>query len=129
MKHFLSAVAVMAVSATAAFAADPAEGVWKSEPGETGGYIHVQIAGCGDNRLCGVIRKVVGNDNQTIVGKNIINNMGIDGGDKYSGGTIWAPDTDKTYKSRMTLSGNTLVVKGCVAGGLICRGQNWTRVN
>ena len=26
------------------------------------------------------------------------------------------------------LSGDALEVKGCVAGGLICRGQTWTRI-
>ncbi|MFC3118541.1 hypothetical protein ACFOHS_11125 [Jhaorihella thermophila] len=28
----------------------------------------------------------------------------------------------------MRLNGGTLTVKGCVMGGLICRGQDWTRV-
>jgi uncharacterized protein (DUF2147 family) len=63
------------------------------------------------------------------LGKPIIRDMAAAGSGAYDGGTIWAPDTDKTYRSRMALSGNTLEVKGCVAGGLICRGQNWTRVN
>ena len=49
------------------------------------------------------------------------------GGGSYSGGKIWAPDTDKTYRSKMTLSGNALKVSGCV--GPICRGQTWTRLN
>ena len=54
--------------------------------------------------------------------------MSADGDGYYSGGKIWAPDADKTYSSKMSLSGSTLVVKGCVAGGLICRGQDWTRL-
>jgi len=45
---------------------------------------------------------------------------------KYSSGKIWAPDVDKTYRSKMALNGNTLKVSGCV--GPICRSQNWTRV-
>ncbi|MEO0924159.1 MAG: DUF2147 domain-containing protein, partial [Pseudomonadota bacterium] len=37
-----------------------------------------------------------------------------------------APDRDKVYKSKMSLSGNALKVSGCVA--VICRSQNWVRV-
>ena len=43
---------------------EPALGVWKSEPGETGGYIHVEIMPC-ENNLCGIITEVVGNDNRS----------------------------------------------------------------
>ena len=132
MRHtILSAVAVLAMAGAAA--ADPAEGVWKTEPGETGGYLQVSIAACGA-KLCGTIRKAIDKDGNEVgdyehTGKPIIKSMGADGGGSYSGGTIWAPDTGKTYRSKMSLSGNNLTVKGCVAGGLICRGQTWRRVN
>jgi len=51
-----------------------------------------------------------------------------DGANEWGDGTIWAPDDDKTYDSSMELSGNTLEVSGCVLGGIICRGQDWTRL-
>jgi uncharacterized protein (DUF2147 family) len=45
----------------------------------------------------------------------------------YDDGKVWSPDRDKTYSSDMTLSGNSLAVRGCVLG--ICRdGGTWTRV-
>ena len=44
----------------------------------------------------------------------------------WSDGTIWAPDDDKTYRSNMELQGDVLQVEGCVL--IICRGQDWTRV-
>jgi uncharacterized protein (DUF2147 family) len=126
MRKVTAIFAALALSATGALAADPAIGMWKSEPGETGGYIHVAITSCGDT-LCGEIKDVVGNDNRTIIGRDIILDMQIKGNGKYAGGTIWAPDTDKTYSSKMTLKGDALVVKGCVAV-FLCRGQNWTRL-
>lgn len=126
MKHWIAAAA-LAVLGTAA-SADDVLGTWKSAPGETGGFIHVNMTQCG-SKICGTIAKVVGNDNQSIVGRQIIANMSPNGGGAYSGGTIWAPDQDKTYKSKMTLSGNSLEVKGCVLGGAVCRGQTWTRIN
>ncbi len=126
MKHLIAA-ATLAVLGSAA-SADDVLGTWKSEPGETGGYIHVTMAACG-SKICGTISKVVNNDNTSIVGRQIIANMSPNGGGKYSGGTIWAPDTDKTYKSKMSLAGNALKVEGCVLGGVVCRGQNWSRIN
>lgn len=127
MKKTVLTVALTMIAGAAS--ADPALGRWQSEPGETGGYILVDISMCGA-RLCGKIVDVKGNDNTSIIGSDIIKNMGKSGDGTYAGGTIWAPDTDKTYKSKMELTNaNTLKVSGCVAGGLICRGQTWSRVN
>lgn len=125
MKAILAGLVISASMAAAAYA-EPATGLWKTEVGETGGFLHVKIAPCGAN-ICGTIDKVVNNDNDTIVGRKIIWDMGADGSGKYSGGKIWAPDTDKTYRSKLRLNGNTLKVSGCV--GPICRSQNWTRIN
>ena len=114
MSKVTTIFSVLALGVTGALAADPAIGMWKSERVETGEYIHVKIAKCGDN-LCGEIKDVVGNDNRTIIGHDIILGMQIKGNGKYAGGTIWAPDTDKTYSSKMTLKGDALLVKGVIA--------------
>jgi uncharacterized protein (DUF2147 family) len=126
MKKFLMVLAALVLGTTGATANDAALGLWKSEPGETGGYIHVQISSCGE-KLCGEIIDVVENDNDTIIGEDIILNMKIRGDGYYYGGTIWAPDQDKTYRSNMTLNGDSLTVRGCVAL-VFCRSQNWTRI-
>ncbi|THH35649.1 DUF2147 domain-containing protein [Aliishimia ponticola] len=125
MKKTLFATATLVTALSSAAIAEPAAGRWKTETGETGGYLHVDIAPCGA-KLCGTIAKVVGNANTSIVGRQMITGMSPKGGGKYSGGKIWAPDVDKTYRSKMQLSGNTLKVSGCV--GPICRSQNWTRL-
>ena len=45
----------------------------------------------------------------------------------YDDGQIYSPDRDKTYNGDMTLSGDSLKVRGCVLG--ICRdGGTWKRV-
>ena len=126
MRNFLVVLAALILGTTSAIANDAALGLWKSEPGETGGYIHVQITNCGE-KLCGEIVDVVENDNDTIIGEDIILNMKIRGDGYYYGGTIWAPDQDKTYRSNMTLSGDSLTVRGCVAF-VLCRSQKWTRI-
>jgi len=124
MKRVLFAGAVLLSSAIAAQAADPVSGVWKTETGDEGAYLEVTIAECGE-QVCGTITKVVNGD-ASITGDAIIWDMDAKGNGKYRGGKIWAPDTDKTYRSKMDLNGNNLKVSGCV--GPICRGQTWTRL-
>ena len=127
MKKTLLATLAATAMLTAPALADPVFGNWKSQPGEGGAYVHVRISACG-SKICGKITKVVNKKNPTSLGKSIIKNMKADGGGNYSGGTIWAPDKDKTYSSKMKLKGNRLSVSGCIAGGLICRSQTWTRL-
>jgi len=123
-RTILAAIAILGTAGAAA--ADPVEGTWRTETGETGGYLHVRIVEC-DSGICGVITEVVNNENDSIVGRTIISGMEVQGGGAYRGGRIWAPDQDKTYTSKMTLQGNALKVEGCVA--VFCRSQTWTRLN
>lgn len=127
---------IIALAALAAFLgagaalADPAEGAWRTQPGDTGGYLHVDIYGCGD-ALCGVIRKAISKDgtertDYEHLNRRMLWDMQPQSGGAYGGGKIWTPDRDKTYNSKMQLSGNSLTVKGCVLG--ICRGQTWSRL-
>ena len=111
--------------------ADPVTGTWRTKPGDDGNFAHVQISPCGSS-ICGVLAKAFNAQGKPIqsanVGKRMVWDMKPRGGGAYSGGKIWAPDRDKVYNSKMQLNGDRLTVKGCVAGGLICRGQDWTRV-
>ena len=109
--------------------ADPVEGMWKTQPDDNGNFGHVEIYSC-EAMICGVIRKAFdssGADRPSDnIGKRMLWDMNAQGGGSYRGGKIWAPDRDKTYNSKMALSGDTLEVSGCVLG--ICRGQTWMRV-
>lgn len=125
MKHVIAAASVAIATAGAALS-EPATGTWRTEKGDSGAYLHVDIKPCGA-KLCGTIVRVVDGDDPSIVGKPIIWDMEADGGGSYSGGKIWAPDTDKTYRSKMSLNGDALKVSGCF--GPICRGQTWARLN
>lgn len=133
MKHIVLAAALATLSLGAGPAlADPATGTWQTEASDTGGYLHVTVKACGA-ALCGTIAKAFAADGSASadyehLGKKMIWDMSADGGGAYSGGKIWAADKNKTYASKMALSGNSLTVKGCVAGGAICRGQTWARV-
>ena len=127
MPRFTIAAALMLVAGTAV--ADPVEGLWRTQPDDNGNVGHVEIYAC-DAALCGVIRRALdgsGADRPSDnIGKRMIWDMQAQGDGRYSGGKIWAPDRDKTYNSRMMLSGDALEVSGCVLG--ICRSQDWTRL-
>lgn len=127
MKRF-SLAAVALLVATPVFA-DPVVGMYKTQPGDDGNFGHVELYKC-DAAICGVIRKAFDSSGKEIpsdnIGRRMIWDMQAQGDGEYAQGKIWAPDRDKTYKSKMSLAGNALKVSGCVFG--ICRAQNWTRV-
>lgn len=112
-----------------ALAADPVLGMYKTQPGDDGNFGHVELYECGAE-ICGVIRKAFNGAGQEIpsdnIGKRMIWDMQIQGDGAYGKGKIWAPDRNKTYSSKMRLSGSTLKVSGCVIG--ICRSQTWTKI-
>ena len=128
MKRIAALLVLLVGFAGAAFA-DPVEGVWKTQV-DDGAYAYVTFAPC-NGKLCGVITRTFnaeGEYKSENIGRQLVWDMSPNGGGKYSGGKIWQPSTDKIFKSKMTLSGDVLKVAGCVAGGLICKKQTWTRV-
>ena len=128
MKKFALA-AILAGFATAA-AADPVEGIWKTKPDDNGNYGHVKITPCG-GAFCGTLIKAFDGSGKQIdspnVGRQIVWDMVAYPDGLYDDGQIYSPDRDKTYNGDMTLSGDSLKVRGCVLG--ICRdGGTWKRV-
>ena len=127
MKKLFAATALVLAGAGAALAADPVEGVWKTEV-DDGAFAHIAIKPCGAD-ICGTIAKAFdasGPIDSENVGKQIVWDMTPEGSGKYGSGKIWRPSNDKVYRSKMALNGNTLKVSGCI--GPICLGQTWTRV-
>lgn len=127
MKHLMLA-ALIAVAGSAAFAADPLEGVWKTQE-DDGAYAHVTIAPCGP-AFCGVISQSFkdGAEFQSEnLGKQIVIDMVAAGDGSYEG-KVWRPSNNKIYVGGIELNGNSMKLAGCVAGGLICKKQTWSRV-
>ncbi len=125
MRLLAMALALLAGAA----AADPVEGTWKTQPDE-GAYAHVRMVPCGD-KLCGVIVRTFnasGEYESPNKGKTLVINMAPQGGGQYRG-KVWRPSNNKVYTGKMALSGNALTLQGCVAGGLLCSSQTWSRLN
>ncbi|MBK8439744.1 MAG: DUF2147 domain-containing protein [Rhodobacter sp.] len=125
----LALAALLAVLGTAALA-DPVEGMWKTKPDDNGNFGHVRIKPCGP-AFCGTLVTAFDGSGKEIdspnIGRKIVWDMVAYADGLYDDGKIYSPDRDKTYNADMTLSGNSLSVRGCVLG--ICRdGGTWKRV-
>ncbi|WP_227272082.1 DUF2147 domain-containing protein [Roseobacter weihaiensis] len=127
MKNLMMAgVGLMALAGTAV--ADPLEGLWQTEADE-GAFAHVQIGPCGAN-FCGTIERTFkdgaeyASPNQ---GKTLVIDMAPEGEGKYKG-QVWRPSNDKVYLGKIDLNGDSMRLSGCVAGGLLCSKQTWSRV-
>lgn len=126
----LGLISALAIALAAPAFADPVEGIWKTAKDDNGNFGHIKVSMCGD-KVCGVLVKSFDSNGAPLasenIGKRIIWDMVPEGDGYYDSGKVWAPDRDKTYSSKMTMTGNKLAIKGCVFG--ICRnGGTWIRV-
>ncbi len=128
MKKIMGLAAIGLLAMAGAAMADPAEGTWKTEV-DDGSYAHIQMTKCGTN-VCGTIARTFnasGEYNSPNKGKLLVQNMKPEGKGNYAG-KVWRPSNDKIYIGKMQVSGDKLKLKGCIAGGMLCSSQNWTRV-
>ena len=121
--------AVLVIMGAGGAMAEPLLGTWRTAPDDNGNTGLIAVAPCGA-QLCGTLVKSFDGSGKEMAspnnGKTIISETVATGGGSYKG-KVWAPDRNKTYNSRLELSGDSLKVSGCVLG--ICReGGNWTRV-
>jgi uncharacterized protein (DUF2147 family) len=111
-------------------------GNWLTEPRD--GIIQISMAG--DGSYQGKI--VGGNDpqrqdqhspeparrSQLLLGQTIVQGMKYDGDGKWSGGSIYDPDSGRSYKCRLQLlEPDRLQVRGFIGFALLGRSQVWTR--
>lgn len=128
MRKILMITAVLSLGAGTAMA-EPLLGMWRTAGDDNGNSGLIQVAPCG-NAICGKLVKSYNSAGQEIqsdnIGRNIISETVPTGGGAYKG-KVYSPDRDKTYNSKLQLSGDSLKVSGCVFG--ICRdGGTWQRV-
>lgn len=110
--------------------ADPAVGLWRTEPDRKNLVSLIRIEPCGA-ALCGTVARAFdakGREVETAnVGKRLFWDLRPTGAGKYNGGTVEVPLLNVTAQAKATLSGDSLRVIGCK--GPVCDGQTWKRVN
>ncbi|MEL6518470.1 MAG: DUF2147 domain-containing protein [Pseudomonadota bacterium] len=122
-------IAILAIFASPAVA-EPALGIWQTEPDRKNLTSHIKIEHCGTT-LCGTILQAFNEGGQKVmtpnIGKRLFWDLRPAGSGDYVDGTVWVPLMDVTARAKMALDGEKLRVTGCK--GIICDGQIWTRVN
>ena len=124
----LTGLALAMIAATAVAAADPVEGVWKTQT-DDGAYAYVGMKPCGA-RICGTIDRTFdsgGEFRSPYLGRTLVIDMAPQGNGKYEG-KVWRPSNNKIYMGKMQHNGHSLQLSGCVAGGSLCSNQTWNRV-
>jgi uncharacterized protein (DUF2147 family) len=144
MKSFFpgAALALPLLFATAlpSSAASP-EGTWSMSNGK----VTVKVSNCGSNlcaRIVGLAEPISkidgkpkvdrenpdpGKRKRPLMGLSILIGMKPAGDGEWKG-AIYNPDDGKTYSATVRHSGNTMKVKGCVAG-ILCKTNTFTRLN
>jgi uncharacterized protein (DUF2147 family) len=139
MLKFNAAAALVAAgllaATTAPSFADDAKGDWERPNGAS----KIRISSCG-GALCGKLiwLRDPRNDTQNpdaskrsrpLLGVQIVQSMKPTGTDGQWKGKVYNAEDGKTYTGFIKLtSANKLKLEGCVMGGLICKGETWSRV-
>jgi uncharacterized protein (DUF2147 family) len=135
MKQILAKLAFVALAAAVpvtASAQAALEGHWKNPKGS----VVVRVASCGD-AYCGVVVEASDKAKATarkggtpnLIGTRILSSM-RPVGDGIFKGQAFDPKRNIRAPATVRLLGpSTLVVKGCVLSGIICKEQRWTRVS
>jgi uncharacterized protein (DUF2147 family) len=109
--------------------ADPAEGIWQTEPDRKNLISYIEIRQCGD-RICGRILKAFDRTGKEVrtpnIGKELFWGMVPHGDGGYSDGTAWVPLLDVKVRASMQLTGGRLKIRACK--GPVCETLNWTRI-
>jgi len=131
----LLAAGLFTASPTLSLAAD-AKGDWVRPNGAS----KIRISTCG-SALCGKLiwLRAPRNDSQNpdaskrdrpLVGVQIVRSMKPTSKNNQWKGKVYNAEDGKTYTGFIELtSANKLKLEGCVMGGLICKGETWTRAN
>lgn len=121
-----------AASAGGGGAAVPATSEWRN-PSNT---VHIRLSACGGDRMCGTViwasdkaqadARRGGTDR--LVGANLFRDFRRVAPGRYRG-RVFVPDINRTFAGQMRLEGDSMIGKGCVLAGLICKQQVWKRIS
>jgi uncharacterized protein (DUF2147 family) len=106
---------------------EPRDGIIEITPAADGTYQGKIIGGNAPGRV-DAKNPDAGRRQQLLLGQIILIGMHADGENAWSGGTIYEPDTGRTYKCHIELiDRDHLKVRGFIGISLLGRSQTWTR--
>jgi uncharacterized protein (DUF2147 family) len=97
-------------------------GAWQRDDG----IARVKVASCG-SVICMTNTFIRPDVTDEKVGERLEFDIKGAGGAALTG-TVRDPKTGKSYSAEVTVAGETMTTRGCILGGVICKGQSWTRI-
>ena len=135
MKQILAKIGLVLLAAAVpvtASAQAALEGHWKNPKGS----VVVRVASCGD-AYCGVVIEASDKakatarkgGTPTLVGTRILSGMKPTGEGTFKGHAFDPKRNIRAPATVRLLGPSTLIVRGCLISGFICKEQRWTRVS
>lgn len=130
MKRYLAILALLPAASQAS--AVPIEGRWQN-PKDT---VIINVAPCGEATWCGQVSWAspeasadAARSGTRLVGARLLTGLRSDGRGGYTG-RVFLPKRKMHATAYVNAAGaDTIIVKGCLIAGLLCKQQRWTRVN
>jgi uncharacterized protein (DUF2147 family) len=98
--------------------------------------VHVRLRACGGDRMCGTViwasakaqADARRGGTEKLIGANLFRDFRRVGPGRYQG-RVFVPDINRTFAGQMRVEGDSMIGKGCVLAGLICKQQVWKRIS
>lgn len=120
----LSLAAALPVTTLPAAAAERSPlGQWARGDGEA----KVRLVPCGAD-ICAINTWIRDADSSEKVGDKLVMKLRQQAPAVMTG-TAFDPQRDLTYKFEMRYADRTMTTRGCILGGLLCKGVDWTRID
>ena len=118
----LSIVSLIGYTALAAQERSP-HGVWQRDDGNA----RVRIAPCG-SKLCATNLWIKDTSKGEEVGDRLVMTLNRKSDTKLTG-TAYDPKRNRNYALTIIVDSDSLITRGCILGGLLCRDVNWAPAN
>ncbi|MBZ7927223.1 DUF2147 domain-containing protein (plasmid) [Ensifer adhaerens] len=112
------ALSTLAASGAAQQSADPS-GVWMRDDGNA----RVRIAPCGSN-ICATNLWIGDTSKGEEAGDRLVMSLTPKTADTLTG-TAYDPKRNRTYSITVVVLDKSLVTRGCILGGILCRDVHW----
>jgi uncharacterized protein (DUF2147 family) len=131
----LALALVALTAATPVFADEAPASPLATEWRNPSNSVHVRIDKC-DGQLCGTVTWASAKaqadarrgGTENLVGTRLFRDLEPAGAGKWRG-KVFVPDIRKTFSGTLSFAdSNTMIGKGCVLFGVICKSQTWSRV-
>jgi uncharacterized protein (DUF2147 family) len=122
MKTALLIASVLAAGATSVASAADIDGNWSRSDGRA----RVKIVRCGGD-ICATNTWIRPGTPSEKTGDVLVMKVRKVSDGRYSG-SAFDPQRDMSYKITLDVSGDRMTSKGCILGGLLCKGVGWTRI-